>query len=378
MTAGGTDDRCCTGDWVQPDTQTGKHMYTLVVRLGVVAVVALLLAACGPTAETGQAPAGETAADDPTPTVVPTEPAPTARDDAVSGTIQLYASVTQDTVDAVLEAYQAAHPDVTVELFRAPTGELNARIAAEQREGDIQADVLWLTDPLSMQQYAAQDLLRRWTPAQADAVPPEYQEKTFWGTRLLNMVIVYQEGLEPAPTAWTDLASAAYEQPVAIPDPGFAGSAFAALGYFALSEEFGFDYYRDLADAGAVQVQAPGEVVTGVAEGRFAAGMTLHRAARDAIADGSPIAVVRPEPGAIAIYSPIAVVSSTSNAEAAESFANFTLTEEGQEAIADTGWQPVRGDVEWEHGGDSVTPDWDALFDRQDELLEQYREIFGG
>lgn len=328
-------------------------------------VVLLVLTACGQAAET----ADTTASD------APSDPATTA---APSGTVRLYSSVTQDTVDAVIAAYEAAHPDTTVELFRAPTGELSARIAAEQREGGIEADVLWLTDPLSMQQYASEGMLQSWTPDEADAVPAEFAEDTFWGTRILNMIIVHQADLEPAPTSWDDLTAGGYDQPVAIPDPGFAGSAFGALAYFALNEEFGLDYYQALKDAGAVQVQAPGEVVTGVAEGRFAAGMTLDREARDAMDDGSPIEVVYPESGAIAIYSPIAVVDGTSNAAAAESFANFTLTTDAQQAIAETGWQPIRDDVEWDIGGDAVTPDWDAGFERQDELLEQYREIFGG
>lgn len=332
-----------------------------------VAIAFLLMvpAACGQADETGDAAPADT-------------PSPAVASEEAAGTVRLYSSVTQDTVDAVTAAFEAAHPDVTVELFRAPTGELSARIAAEERGGGIQADVLWLTDPLSMQQYAADDMLQAWTPDEADAVPAEFAEDTFWGTRILNMVIVHQDDLQPAPETWNDLADTGYEQPVAIPDPGFAGSAFGALAYFALDDEFGMEYYQALQDAGAMQVQAPGEVVTGVAEGRFAAGMTLDREARDAIDDGSPIEMVYPEPGAIAIYSPIAVVDGTPNAAAAESFANFTLTTEAQQAIAETGWQPIRDDVEWEVGGNAVTPDWDTGFERQDELLEQYRAIFGG
>ncbi len=96
--------------------------------------------------------------------------APTG-DGRPSGTIRLYTSVTQATVDAVVAIYETAHPDVTVDLFRAPTGELNARLAAERRAGGIQADVLWLSDPLSMQQYDADDLLLSWTPTEVLVVP---------------------------------------------------------------------------------------------------------------------------------------------------------------------------------------------------------------
>jgi len=181
---------------------------------------------------------------------------------AGSETITLYTSTTQETVDALLAAFGEAHPDITVEVFRAPTGEINARIAAEQREGAVRGDVLWLSDPLSIQQYDADGLLREWTPTELDAVPEAYRTERFWGTRLLNVVLIHGADIDPAPVGWADLADPAYADSVAIIDPGFAGSAFGALGYFATSDEFGFDFYRDLAANGADQLSAPDEVVT--------------------------------------------------------------------------------------------------------------------
>ena len=91
----------------------------------------------------------------------PSEP---AAGGAPSGTVTLYTSYNQPEVDALLAAYDKVEPKVTVEVFRAPTGQLSARIAAEQRSGGVRGDVLLLSDPLSMQQYAAQGMLRRWSP----------------------------------------------------------------------------------------------------------------------------------------------------------------------------------------------------------------------
>ena len=103
------------------------------------------------------------------------------------------------------------------------------------------------------------------------------------------------------------------------------------------------DFYRALKENGAVQVASPGDVVTGVAEGRYALGIAPDKSVQDAVADGSPIELVWPASG----------------------------------AIAATGWQPIRDDVEWTPGGPAVSPDWDSIFGRQEELLEEYRTIFG-
>lgn len=290
--------------------------------------------------------------------------------------VRLYTSVTEDTVDAVVTAYRDSHPGAQIEVFKAPTGPLNARIAAERREGGIRADVLWLTDPPSIQQYAQQDLLRRWTPEHSSAVSSEYRSDTFWGTRLLYMVIVHRADAAPAPGSWRSLTRPAYR--VAIPDPTYAGSAHGALSFFGLADGFGLDYYRDLKANGATQVLTPDEVVAGVAEGRFDAGMTLDYSARVARQAGSPIELVWPDPGGIAMHSPIAVFESTSDPEEAEDFVDFVLTREAQEAIASTGWHPIRGDVPGPPVGQNVTADWSKAFQRQEEFLQEYRTLFGG
>ncbi len=309
---------------------------------------------------------------------------PTSAQDATSppvtpvdGEVALYTSVTQDTIDAVLAALSDVHPDLRVEVFRAPTGELDARIATEQRIGGVGADVLWLTDPLSVQRYQADGLLAPLAPEVAAAVPAAFRGDTFVGTRLLDLVLVAGEDVLPQPTSWADLADPAYAGRAAIPDPGFAGSALAALGYLGSADGYGMDFYQRLKDNGTVVVASPVDVLTGVAEGNYDVGITLDKLARDAIDKGSPIAMVWPEPGAIAVFSPAAVVAASDDLAAAQALQAFLVSPEGQSAIASTGWQPVREDVAWPAAGPVVSPDWNALYGNQQRLLEEYDAIFG-
>jgi iron(III) transport system substrate-binding protein len=296
----------------------------------------------------------------------------------IEGSITLYTSATQDTVDAVLAALADVHPGLGVEVFRAPTGELDARIASELRSGGIGADVLWVTDPLSLQRYDADGLLAPLAGAAVEAVPAEYRTDTQVGTRLLDLVIVAGQDVDPAPTSWEGLADPAFADGVAIPDPGFAGSGFALLGYAAGDPDLGLGYFERLKANGAVQVASPTDVVTGVAEGRFQAGVAIDKLVRDVVADGAPVQLIWPEPGAIAVYSPAAIVAASDAQPLAQAFIEFLVSPEGQAAIVSTGWQPVRADVPAPStGGPVLTPDWRSLFGRQGSLLEGYRAIFG-
>lgn len=307
---------------------------------------------------------------------------PGAVDPEDSTTVRLYTSVSEETVDAVKSVFESGHPGVQVEVFRAATGDLNARIASEERAGGIEADVIWASDPLSMQAWDEQGLLSHgWTPEGASQVADTFKAEAFWGTRLLYMVIVQREGLQPPISSWSDLTAPEHRDLVEIPDPGFAGSALAMLGYIADEPAYGIDFYRDLKANGARQVASPDDIVTDVAEGRADAGITLEFSGRTAAEAGSPVEVVWPEPGAVSIYSPIGLTVSPSDEDAARSFVESVLSVEGQEAIASTGWAPVIPGVDAPAippDATIVNPDWASLFSRQSELLEEYRSIFEG
>lgn len=314
----------------------------------------------------------------------PTSAAPAA-DLAASGyrggptSITLYTSVTQETVDAVVAGFAALTPSVTVRTFRAPTGQLAARIAADERAGGIDADLIWLSDPLSMQPLEQEGRLLDWTPVAWTGLGDAYRTSGSFGTRILDMVIVAHRGAAPMPADWADLADPAYAGGVAFPDPGFAGSSLGVLGYFAATSGYGLDFYRRLKAGGAVQVQSPGDVVTGVAQGRFAVGITLAETARTAISAGSPVVTVWPASGAIAVISPIGVVAASRHRAAAQAFVDYVLSEAGQRQIGGTGWQPIRpGSGGPLPGGPQVQPDWSRLYGQQAQLLQDYRAIFGG
>ena len=301
---------------------------------------------------------------------------------ATSQQLTLYTSVTQNTVTAVVNGFAKANPGVKVTVFRATTGQLNARIAADQHSGGLRADVIWGTDPLSMESFAQENLFRPWPLPGLAGVPAADKTTYFWGTRELYLVIVAHKGLTPMPQTWSALTDSAYKGKVALPDPAAAGSAFAALGYFDTAPGFGLSFYRALKANGAVQVSTIPEVVTDVAEGRYQLGITLDSEVRSAIAEGSPVVMDWPSDGAISLYSPIAetVAATGATNTAAQAFLGYVLSPAGQTAIGKTGWQPVLPGIAGPPrpaGATEVHPGWSALFGRQQQILQQYQAIFG-
>src|SRR3954447_11497856 len=189
-----------------------------------------------------------------------------AAEAGASDTVSLYTCLSDESIQPVIEAFEKKAAGARVDLFRAPTGQLNARVAGDVRSGGLRADVFWGCDPLTVQALVDQHLVGGWTPPEARAIPAEYRTGDYVGAHLLYMVAVHRTDV-PAPATWADLATAG--RTVAVPDPSVAASALGALGWFAADPGYGMDFYQRLADAGAVQVRTPDEVTTGVAQGLY-------------------------------------------------------------------------------------------------------------
>lgn len=291
----------------------------------------------------------------------------------------LYTCASSNVVQTVVAAFEKAHAGAKVNVFRAPTGQLNARVAADTRSGGIRADVIWACDPLTMHGYDGQGLLRRWSPPNASDIPTAYRTTHFAGIDMLYMALVVHKGV-PAPTSWVDLTKPEYRGKVALPSPSFAASALGMLGYFAAAPGYGIGYYRHLKSNGAVQVNAPADTLTGVDRGTYKAGFTLANAAYLDQRKGSPIEVIWPRPGAIAIYAPIGVTTKKHPSPLGEQFAAYAASRAGQRlmaeqdtyvTIAGLGGPPIPV------GSPIVSPDWPSLFGNYRSTLARYVAIFG-
>jgi iron(III) transport system substrate-binding protein len=327
--------------------------------IAVIAALALAVAGCSSIPKGGHAPGPISVA-------------------AAPASLTLYTCVTDTVEQAVIKAFQQQHPGSKVNVFRAATGQLNARVAADVRSGGIKADVIWACDPLTMHGYDAQGLLSDWTPPSAAAVNPAYRAAHFTGVALLYLIIAVHKGT-PAPASWSDLTSPTYRGAVAIPSPTFAASALGMLGYFATAPGYGMGYYEALKANGAKQVNSPDQVLTSVAQGSAKAGVTLANSAYAAQKKGSPIEIGWPKPGAISVYGPIGVTTRRNASPLAHDFADFVASRAGQTVLAKAGSYPVLSGLAGPPqpaGSPVVSPAWPALFDQSKSLLGRYMTIF--
>lgn len=306
---------------------------------------------------------------------------------AVSGQFTLYTSVPQNIASRIEESLKKRHPDLRMTIFRAGTGEVVAKLAAEQKAGAIQADVVWVAEPSTYEEFKKQDLLLRFAPKDADKLSAELKDADgfYYAGRLINTVIIYNTQLVKTPPAgWRDLTKPEFKGKIGLPTPAASGAAVAFVGALSKSSDFGYGYLKELKANGAVQVQNNTEANTKVAKGELMVASTLDYMIRGLKKQGSPVDVVWPKEGAIFTPSPVGILKTSKNLEASKAFVDYLLSQQGQQDMVEVGsFLPVRDDVAPPEGAPKLSEikrfplDWKDITTRTEEIKKNFADIFG-
>jgi iron(III) transport system substrate-binding protein len=257
--------------------------------------------------------------------------------------VTLYTSVPTTIISKIEKAFEAHTPGVDLKVFRSGTGKIAAKIATEREAGSVQADVIWVADFAYYETLKEQKLLLKYDSPAGHDLPASMKDPDgyYYSARMIAMALAYNRAIKDPPRRWTDLLDAKWKNKVVMSNPQYSGAALDTVG--GLIMNYGLAYFRKLRANGAIVVRANNTVAAKVASGEFPVGIALDYFVRNQQEKGSPIALVYPEDGAVAIASPIAIISTSKHQEAAKKFLDYVISKEGQEALRTLGsFIPVR------------------------------------
>ena len=206
----------------------------------------------------------------------------------------LYTCASDNVEQAVVAAFEKANRGAKVNVFRAATGDLNARVAADVRSGGIKADVIWACDPLTMHGYDEQGLLRAWSPPNAAEIPSADRTRALHRHRRALHGAGRAQGRDAHRRAGPIWPTPAFKGAVALPSPTFAASALGLLGYLVVGARLRHRLLPAAEEQRRGAGQCPHRHPGRVEQGTYQAGVTLANAAYVDKAKGSPIEVVWP------------------------------------------------------------------------------------
>ncbi|MEQ3554261.1 extracellular solute-binding protein [Pseudonocardia nematodicida] len=298
-------------------------------------MIGVLLAACG-----GGAGGGGDATGDEIPGI---------GDDLISaaqaeGGVVLYGGGhTQDGLELLQERMQERF-GIQVTFTRDDSGSVANAISSELASGRLNADVVSQTDQAAMQAWADDGVIRAVDVANADRIVDGLHDPAAPQLPYMQIPlgIMYNSArTDPAgiPGTWTELAAEDRGR-IVTSDPSASGTA---LTFYALLDRLhGPEWMAGLADRGPIvsdsSLALPQLVLTGEATLGVPA---IESAVLSAAATGEPLAVAYPSDGVPVIASEVAALTDAPRPNAAELTVRYHLSEEFQQAMAETGGRSV-------------------------------------
>ena len=295
---------------------------------------------------------------------------------AHADTLTFYTAGPGGLADALAEAFQA-ETGITVNVFQGTTGQVMARLEAE--EANPQADVVVSASWGSAVDMFERGLLMEYLSPNAAEVPDFLTHSHYVAQGISALAMVWNSQSDvPRPSEWTDLTDEVYRDLVTMPDPAQSGSAFDLIA--GLEAAMGGEVWDLMAALAQNDMIVPGPnaaalnpVLQGAKAVVFGAVDYISYAQA---AGGETIEVIVPESGTVIAPRPMMILQTTSNPEASQAFVDFVLSEAGQELVAATWMMPARADIEGLRPGindlNVIEVDEDAVAARREEIIARF------
>ncbi|TCO78652.1 ABC transporter substrate-binding protein [Marinisporobacter balticus] len=309
------------------------------------------------------------------------------------GKITVYLSGSEPMIKKIEEEFEAERGDV-IDLLHMGCGPLRQKVWTEKEAGQIQADVVWGSDPLMYMALADGKYLEKYVPKEFDTIKPQYQVGDGHYT-LVNErygVIIYNKdnvAKESVPKSFEDLKDKNFDGTMIMADANQSSTALALTS--ALYEMSGknWDYLKAMHENHLFLTKKNGEVSSKISEGEFDIGIAPHdgvlRLHKKAKKDGYkiPVSIAWPEEGALSIQRPIAIIKNEArpdvNEKIAREFVDFILSKKVQNITTNFGFVSVRKDVALPVGVPEdvkvIPVDWRYASEHEDALRDGFKEI---
>lgn len=248
-------------------------------------------------------------------TLIGTLPAQAATD------VWVYTSIYKEFIGSIQKSFEAKNPQYRLQVYQAGSEKIQAKLEAEIASGHIQADLLAISDPFYGSQLEKRGLLEN---TGRGTVAENYQSL---------MVLIANKSVpsDQRPKAFADLDKPAFKNHVQMGSPLESGTMFAAVA--SLRDKYGWEYFERLRKNGLASSGGNAGVIQKVESGEKKFGIVLLENALAVLKKGSPIEIIYPTDGSIAIPSVQVILKSAPHKDGARAFANFLLSTEAQKIL---------------------------------------------
>jgi iron(III) transport system substrate-binding protein len=304
------------------------------------------------------------------------------------GKVVWHTSLALPSSTAISHYFQNKYKGIEVEVHRNGSQRVLQRFMQETAAGIKNADLVHTSDAGHFELLKEKNLLMKFMPQTVAGFPDGFKDKAgfYWGMRATLSVMAHNPKIvseKEAPKTWNDLLNSKWSGKLVTAHPGYSGIILTHV--LALVNQYGWDYFRELAKNKPHIVQSANDPAGVVASGERPVGVNgAEYFYYKTLKQGNPIKIIYPQEGVPLVVSPIAIAKDAPHPNAAKLFLEFIFSKESQQLLADkeglyTGHPEVTYPADKPKLKDLklLSTDADELEKRNTEIKKRFTEFFG-
>ena len=256
------------------------------------------------------------------------------------GEITIYTALEEEFMDPYLKTFREQYPDVELNIVRASTGDITARLLAEK--DNPQADVVWGTAATSLLTLNTVGALEAYAPEGLDKVDPAFKdsaaEPTWVGINAwMTGITVNTEELEKLgleiPQSYEDLLKPEYKGLVTMPNPASSGTGYLTVSGLMqlMGEDTAWEYMDKLHENIAEYTHSGSAPSKLAASGEFPIGIGMGYKGLAMKQEGYPVDVIFPKEGSGWDLEANALVKKDNIKEESKLFLDWAISEDAMQ-----------------------------------------------
>lgn len=217
--------------------------------------------------------------------------------------LTIYTAIEEAQINTYLEPFKKEHPEVNLNIVRASTGDITARLIAEK--DNPQADVVWGLAATSLLLADDQKMLEPYAPKGVENIPKQFKGEgatpSWVGIdAFITAITVNTKELEkrnlPMPKSYNDLLNPAYKGLIVMPNPQSSGTGFIAVSAWMqlMGKDKAFEYMDKLHENIGVYTHSGSAPAKMAASGEYPIGVSYDWKGIQLKKEGYPVEVVFP------------------------------------------------------------------------------------
>lgn len=270
-----------------------------------------------------------------------------------SGSVMLYTTIDESVAMALKQSFEKEYPGVVLDYYYGDVDRVNKKIDAEFEAGQPNADVIFLSDVLTLEDMKSKSRLEAYNSSEAKKIPAEYKDKEnfYFAGAVTTMGIGFNNnpelGIEEksAPKTWNDLLNSNFRGKMSLANPNSDNYVKYWVMATMQNPNYGDTYFRKLKDCGIVIKSTERDVLDSIVGGISSVGICYDETAASFTKEYEDFNFQYANSDNITMPTGVALVKDSINPINGKLLIDYLLSKKGQEVLIANGLVSARSDV---------------------------------